>query len=146
MKYKRYLGDAWVLTAAHCFRKYSHPENNSIIVGAYQFKNDGYLHEIAEIIIHPQVELLSRNAHDIAILRSKINFKLNEYHVYPIALPKRASKPGEVAIISGWGLTKVWHLNVRKIILFNFFKLLCSIQWSMMICNIQICCNMKIQY
>lgn len=63
-----YIGDGWVLTAAHCVDGDS-PSQIAVKIGGYYYNgNDGVRSNISQIHIHPQYN--SRNlSHDIALLK-----------------------------------------------------------------------------
>uniref|UniRef100_UPI00398ED355 neurotrypsin isoform X4 n=1 Tax=Pristiophorus japonicus TaxID=55135 RepID=UPI00398ED355 len=108
------IGSCWVLTAAHCFKRYGNSTKNYIVrVGDYhtlvseEYEEDL---EVKSIIIHKDYEP-DANDYDVALIKLEGQqghcIKFNA-HVLPACLPhrrERMQKKGSNCYITGWGDT-----------------------------------------
>ncbi|XP_069779234.1 neurotrypsin [Narcine bancroftii] len=108
------IGSCWVLTAAHCFKRYGNNTKNYIVrVGDYhtlvaeEYEEDL---EVKNIIIHKNYKPNS-NDYDIALVKLEGEqehcIKFNA-HVLPACLPhrrERTQRKGSNCYITGWGDT-----------------------------------------
>ncbi|XP_072353943.1 neurotrypsin [Scyliorhinus torazame] len=108
------IGSCWVLTAAHCFKRYGNSTKNYIVrVGDYHtLVSEEYEEsfEVKRIIIHNGYKP-DANDYDIALVKLEGNqehcIKFN-VHVLPVCLPhrrERIQKRGSNCYITGWGDT-----------------------------------------
>ncbi|XP_012498580.1 PREDICTED: kallikrein-15 isoform X1 [Propithecus coquereli] len=90
----------WVLSAAHCQSR-----SMRVRLGEHNLrKRDGpeQLRAVSRVIPHPGYEARSHR-HDVMLLRLARPARLTP-QVHPVALPTRCPSPGEVCVVSGWGL------------------------------------------
>lgn len=74
----------------------------------------GELHEIESVIIHPEYELVPEHLiHDIAFVRVKEPFNYSD-SIQPIEIGDKEPEDGEEALISGWGIYKVYDIYSMK--------------------------------
>ncbi|XP_055496661.1 neurotrypsin [Leucoraja erinacea] len=108
------IGSCWVLTAAHCFKRYgNHTKNYIVRVGDYHtLVSEEYeqVLEVKNIIIHKDYKP-DANDYDIALVKLEGDqeqcIKLNA-HVLPACLPhrrERTPRKGSNCYITGWGDT-----------------------------------------
>ncbi|KAM7053366.1 neurotrypsin [Acridotheres tristis] len=108
------ISSCWVLTAAHCFKRYGNNTRNYVVrVGDYHtLVLEEYEEEIAvqEIVVHKEYRPDSSD-YDIALVRLRgpeeqcARFST---HVLPACLPLRRERPQKTApncFITGWGDT-----------------------------------------
>lgn len=93
----------WVLTAAHCVDGID-PHDILVRVGSSIKDKGGHLHEVNQIIVHPDFNEDDLDS-DIALLKVSQPFVISK-KVKPVKLNKNTVLPGRFAIVSGWGKTK----------------------------------------
>uniref|UniRef100_A0A2H8TV73 Proclotting enzyme n=1 Tax=Melanaphis sacchari TaxID=742174 RepID=A0A2H8TV73_9HEMI len=101
------LNRRFVLTAAHCFKKYT-KQDFVVRLGEYDFTTNNetqYIdYRVTDIRIHPDYDLAT-HANDIAILKLKRSTIYNSF-IRPICLPKTNMEVYEKnAVVAGWGQT-----------------------------------------
>ncbi|GJE44312.1 serine protease [Methylobacterium soli] len=99
------IGPDWVLTAAHCVYGQTAPENLQVLSGTNYLNDPGQISLVSKIVLHEDWSPTDYS-NDIAVL--KLAAPIGEV---PIGLlsPEAASnlsRPGLIAIVSGWGLTR----------------------------------------
>lgn len=68
----------------------------------------GTLHTVEYFIVHPEFDMTDQYiTHDIAFARVKEPFQFSEF-VQPIKIAEKEPEDGEIALISGWGFSKVY--------------------------------------
>ncbi|XP_047415201.1 neurotrypsin-like, partial [Sciurus carolinensis] len=108
------LSSCWVLTAAHCFKRYGNSSRNyAIRVGDYHTLVPEEFEEevgVQQVVVHRQYRPESSD-HDIALVRlqgpEEQCVRLSS-HVLPACLPLRRERPQKTAAscyITGWGDT-----------------------------------------
>ncbi|XP_014743403.1 PREDICTED: neurotrypsin [Sturnus vulgaris] len=108
------ISSCWVLTAAHCFKRYGNNTRNYVVrVGDYHtLVLEEYEEEIAvqEIVVHKEYRPDSSD-YDIALVRlhgPEEQCARFSTHVLPACLPLRRERPQKTApncFITGWGDT-----------------------------------------
>jgi trypsin len=88
----------WVLTAAHCVDG-DEPSELQIMIGSQRRSQPGDIHEVAQIIVHPQYE---GNGYDVALLRLATHATQTPTR---IADPSEQAlwEPGDISTAIGWG-------------------------------------------
>lgn len=98
------IGDRWVISAAHCvYAPYLKASSIRIVVGAYDYWQDGDVYKVMEFIRH---EKFSRSfkENDISLLQTEIGIIFSK-SVQPIAISKHWIEPEQNAVLAGFGLT-----------------------------------------
>ncbi|XP_039437949.1 trypsin-7-like [Culex pipiens pallens] len=100
------ISEQWALSAAHCVYPMPDVETLTLRGGSTSRLEDGYIFEVAEIVIHPQYDPYNIE-NDAALLRTVE--PLVGFFISPIALmPINEDMPaGTRAVVSGWGLMSV---------------------------------------
>ncbi|XP_023560196.1 neurotrypsin isoform X2 [Octodon degus] len=108
------LSSCWVLTAAHCFKRYGNSTRNYVIrVGDYHTLVPEEFEEeigIQQIVIHREYRPVS-NDYDIALVRlqgPEERCARFSSHVLPACLPQHRERPQKTAsncYVTGWGDT-----------------------------------------
>src|SRR5262245_60143258 len=95
------IAERWVLTAAHCFKKSTAPEEARAKAGATDYVAGGVWSEIQRIVIHEDYNPRTHE-HDIALvkLRSPPNGR-----IIPLAPASMIIPPGHPLEVTGWGAT-----------------------------------------
>ncbi|XP_058142577.1 testisin-like isoform X2 [Dasypus novemcinctus] len=113
------LSRRWVLTAAHCFRRSTRPQNWIVQFGQLNLKTPVWnmpaysnRYHVKNIVLNPQFQ--GSLSHDVALVKlaSPVAFKR---HVQPICLPSSSSmfRSRNDCWVTGWGYT---HENqTRKV-------------------------------
>ncbi|XP_022176193.1 serine protease persephone-like [Myzus persicae] len=101
------LNRRFVLTAAHCFKKFT-KQNFVVRLGEYDFTSNNetqYIdYRVTDIRIHPDYDQAT-HANDIAILRLNRPTIYNSF-IRPICLPKTNMEVyKKTAVVAGWGQT-----------------------------------------
>lgn len=101
------LNRRFVLTAAHCFKKYT-KQNFVVRLGEYDFTSNNetqYIdYRVTDIRLHPDYDQAT-HANDIAILRLNKPTVYNSF-IRPICLPKTNMEVyKKSAVVAGWGQT-----------------------------------------
>ncbi|XP_064108618.1 transmembrane protease serine 9-like [Macrobrachium nipponense] len=105
------ISSSWVLTAAHCAHEMHH--GDQLLIGEHNWRQASETLltirvGIAEIIPHPNYNKPPLD-NDLALLRLEEPLDFSLYHnaIAPACLPPPGrSFEGEIAIVSGWGLSK----------------------------------------
>lgn len=113
-EYKHFCGaalisDRWVISAAHCLYGIRlNTANIRIIVGAYDFWEDGIVYKVQEIIQHEKFlgfyDSCASKENDISLLRTKMRVIFNA-SVQPIAIAKDWIEPNKNGVFAGFGVT-----------------------------------------
>ena len=88
----------WVLTAAHCVDG-SKPEDHQIMIGSQRRSQPGDIHEVAQVIVHPQYE---GGGYDVALLRLATPATQTPTRIADLG-EQSLWEPGDVATAIGWG-------------------------------------------
>ncbi|KAJ9597895.1 hypothetical protein L9F63_011261, partial [Diploptera punctata] len=108
------ISNDWALSAAHCVYR-SQISLVKLRAGSSTRQSGGTLHELAEIIIHPDFNNDTNKPNfDVAVLKVSTPFTYGS-GVQPIALTKTVPATGEAAIITGWGVTKYGGTNSQQL-------------------------------
>lgn len=101
------IAEQWVLTAAHCFRRYN-PKR--VVLGVVDLKSRGgkrLQRGVAKLIIHEQFDKNSLK-HDLALI--KLRRKVSATKIQPIRVASGSSAvdaamraPGSFMTVAGWG-------------------------------------------
>ncbi|GIX67754.1 serine protease 42, partial [Caerostris extrusa] len=107
------INEWWVLTAAHCVKRYS-SRYFRVRVGEKDVSVDGFRTEydihVDEIVIHPEFGQPRRYSNDLALLKLKRPMVFN-YYTQPICLPNPYTNlDGRTATVVGWG----WMNEIDK--------------------------------
>jgi len=103
-----YIGDRWILTAAHCFTDENAlvgqaPSRLVVLAGQNSLlSSDNTFIGVERLILHPEFDVVTRRA-DIALIEMS-----EGYTGMPITLPSSSSNPysvGDPATVLGWGRT-----------------------------------------
>jgi secreted trypsin-like serine protease len=104
------IDDYWILTAAHCLMSSTKPESYIIRVGTHNqtagtAEPEATEHKVAKLFPHPEVELSSKIANDIALIKLEKPINFNTNYVNRICLPPSSVYPtdGKVLELCGWG-------------------------------------------
>ncbi|XP_071998583.1 serine protease 56 isoform X2 [Engystomops pustulosus] len=100
------LGDAWVLTAAHCFNGNMNELHWTVVAGQYNLnkeENEKTLYQVNRIITHPKFNQKTFN-NDIALLELTSSVVVSPSTI-PVCLPAvpMDPAPGTNCYIAGWG-------------------------------------------
>jgi hypothetical protein len=101
------ISPTWVLTAAHCLRANTRPEDIKIYTGSYLLSAGGQLVDIQEIQRNSKyIDGLSHPSDDIALVKLAAPItNITPIEVAEVADETLLLSPGKNAIISGWGDT-----------------------------------------
>lgn len=99
------LTSRWIITSSQCVHTKVVNEYYAVY-GARRLSEAGQTTKIAEVVNHPKYDPLYLE-NDLALLFTKSKIVFIHDVVDPIALPLQASHDGDVAIVSGWGITEV---------------------------------------
>ncbi len=88
----------WVLTAAHCVDG-DEPESLQIMIGSQRRSQPGDIHEVAQIIVHPQYE---GNGYDVALLRLATHATQTPTRIADLS-EQSLWEPGDISTAIGWG-------------------------------------------
>ncbi|XP_046550903.1 chymotrypsin-like elastase family member 2A [Haliotis rubra] len=101
----------WVVTAAHCFRKYS-PRRMTVILGQHH-KSRKTGHEqyrrISQVIKHSKFDLEFGNPYDIALIKLDRPVDTSGHYIRTICLPTHNSAvfdKSDRCYVTGWGFTR----------------------------------------
>lgn len=85
-------------------------KNIFIVVGAWEFKDDGKHMDIERVTVHPDFNLDNLH-HDISVLKTIDSIEFEPGYVHAIALPKiEMRKIGGIdGMIAGWGRTVCYN-------------------------------------
>ncbi len=104
-----YLGDRWVLTAAHCVADWKGPQaaffnEVQVRLGGDNLKgNSGTLHRIDALVIHASYSGVTGGS-DIALLRLAANPRRQA--TVSVARKAPSTAPDNVVSVTGWGYTR----------------------------------------
>ena len=92
----------WVVTAAHCFRPNSKPEDVLVFTGSTKLSSGGRITPVSKIIRHASYDP-ERDDYDIAVL--KLGEELDEKNAIPLLPADQAAilSDGKLGTVSGWG-------------------------------------------
>lgn len=99
------ISDRWVLSASHCFcfkGAYYNFISVQIWIGTNDIWNDGDLYNVHNVILHEKFHQYERAENDIALIQTRTRVIFNN-RVQPIAISRTWIKPGQEAIICGFG-------------------------------------------
>nr|CAD7400831.1 unnamed protein product [Timema cristinae] len=97
------ISEKHVLTAAHCNRRITHPNQISVEVGKTKWNEKGVEHKVLKVTDHPGYNLAVD--HDISILEVDPKFQFNS-KVQPIDIYPDLDVPdGSNVTVMGWGKT-----------------------------------------
>ncbi|KAG8521475.1 Kallikrein-15 [Galemys pyrenaicus] len=94
------ISPRWVLSAAHCQTRFM-----SVRLGEHNLRRyDGpeQLRAVSRVIPHPSYKPRS-HSNDLMLLQLSRAARLSP-QVRPVALPTKCPRPGEMCVVSGWGL------------------------------------------
>jgi trypsin len=94
------IGDRWVLTAAHCFKPSSRPDQVKAKAGATNYVTEGAWSDIERIVIHEAYDPGSHE-NDLALIRLRSR---PQGRVIPLA-GAQAIPVGQPLEVTGWGAT-----------------------------------------
>ncbi|XP_038601144.1 serine protease 56 [Tachyglossus aculeatus] len=97
------IGDAWVLTAAHCFSSIQNELLWTVTLGDSPPGQQEEEMSVNRILVHPKFD--PRTFHnDVALVQLQIPVSLSEW-VQPVCLPERSWElpEGTICAIAGWG-------------------------------------------
>ncbi|XP_071104337.1 chymotrypsinogen A-like [Haliotis cracherodii] len=101
----------WVVTAAHCFRRYS-PRRMTVILGQHH-KSRKTGHEqyrrISQVIKHSKFDLGFGNPYDIALIKLNRPVDTSGHYIRTICLPTHDSvvfNKSDRCYVTGWGFTR----------------------------------------
>lgn len=96
------LDNRWIISAAHCTQpEFLNTSNLRIVIGAHHIQNDGQIHRLDRIVIHPAY-IASDFRNDISLLRTKKKMLFNDLFK-AISLRGQIVGGGVVSILAGWG-------------------------------------------
>ncbi|XP_024866389.1 transmembrane protease serine 2 [Kryptolebias marmoratus] len=97
------ISQNWILSAAHCFQKYSNPVIWRVYYGDVRLSQMTHYKDIQRIIIHENFHS-ETNDNDIALLKLKTPLSFTS-RVLPVCLPNASVNisAGSQAWITGWG-------------------------------------------
>jgi trypsin len=95
------IGERWVLTAAHCFKKSTKPGEVRVKAGATNYLTDGIWSDVQKIVIHERYDS-NTHEHDIALIKLK---STPQGRVIPLIEPSLAVQAGQPLEVTGWGAT-----------------------------------------
>ncbi|GFY62964.1 testisin [Trichonephila inaurata madagascariensis] len=113
------ISKTWVLTAAHCVKRYS-ARYFRVRQGAHVITKDGFLPQVdihvAEVSIHPKFGMPRRYSNDLALLRLKKPFTFDTF-TQPICLPDPDQDyEGRNGTVVGWGwMNEIEKRNAEKL-------------------------------
>lgn len=95
------VAERWVLTAAHCFKNSTRPEEVQVKAGATNYVTDGAWSQVLRIVIH---EGYSSGTHEDDIALIKLKSAL-QGHVVPLAGQSGTIQVGQPLEVTGWAAT-----------------------------------------
>lgn len=95
------IGERWVLTAAHCFKKSTAPADVQVKAGATNYITGGVWSDVQKIVIHEGYDS-NTHEHDIALIKLK---STPPGRVIPLIEPSIAVQAGQPLEVTGWGAT-----------------------------------------
>ncbi|KAK2562119.1 Neuropilin-1 [Acropora cervicornis] len=105
------IAPRWVLTAAHCFRRFKQPSQWVIRAGEFDLAvNEGCEQNVRaqSIHIHSQYKT-ETNENDIALVYLEKSVEIND-KVSVLCLPHQGSvQPGASCVVAGWGFASNFH-------------------------------------
>jgi secreted trypsin-like serine protease len=107
-----YRGGRWVITAAHCVEKRTHPEQVDLLIGSNDLASGGLRVKAVKILIHPHWDPAKKDS-DIALVQfdatptqlTALGNKLQKIDLLTAAHEGTLAASTVIARISGWGLT-----------------------------------------
>jgi trypsin len=95
------IADRWVLTAAHCFKRSTRPEEVRTKAGATNYVTDGVWSDVQMVVIHEGYDSTTQE-HDIALVRLR---HPPSGRVIPLAMASMNLTGGTPLEVTGWGAT-----------------------------------------
>jgi secreted trypsin-like serine protease len=109
------VGPNWIVTAAHCVYGQTAPEHLQVLTGTNFLNQGGEIHLVDQIVVNEGWSSTTFD-HDVAILHLP-----EAVHQNPISLVSpqdadRLARPGLIALVSGWGLTRESGSQVSNVL------------------------------
>jgi secreted trypsin-like serine protease len=95
------IADRWVLTAAHCFNRSTHPKKVRAKTAVNNYQTQGVWADIDRIVIHEAYDS-GTHEHDIALIRLS---SPPRGAVIPLVAPDKSIPVGQPLEVTGWGAT-----------------------------------------
>jgi trypsin len=105
------IGDRWVLTAAHCFKPSSRPDEVKAKAGATNYVTEGAWSDSEKVVIHEAYDPRSHE-NDLALIRLRSR---PQGQVIPLAAPQ-AIPVGQPLEVTGWGATSEGGDAARRLL------------------------------
>jgi transmembrane serine protease 9 len=99
------LSSEWVITAAHCVYGQTTPDNLQVYFGSNFLREGGTTALVDKILLHPNWSPLTFD-YDVALLHLEHPNFVTSISMVNREEMGRLARPGLIAIVSGWGLTK----------------------------------------
>lgn len=101
------IGKRWLLTAAHCTRNISDPQEIAVRIGSTDKSSGGRIYRLKRIIPHEKFEVYSKLDFDFALLELEKDIEFSE-EAQPIKLANKDQQihDGTMCSVSGWGDTR----------------------------------------
>ncbi|XP_046991906.1 trypsin-like [Schistocerca americana] len=99
------IGDYWAITAAHCVDSVGSYDVMEVRAGVTNLKEEGSLHAVDVITVHPQYDPSDSWVNDIALLKVSPAFPIDGVTVAPVQLPPQGEEvpDGANVTVIGWG-------------------------------------------
>lgn len=105
------IADRWVLTAAHCFKPSTNPNEVKAKAGA-TYLAEGLWSDVDRIVIHEAYDLRTHE-NDLALIRLRTR---PEGQVIPVMKPERAISVGQPLEVTGWGATSEGGYAAKRLL------------------------------